>query len=217
MNGLQLVPLPSQGTVAGRPRKESILDTEVYPSNASIATQITMFQNFSAFANAPVNGYTKQFGRDTNLRGAGSGGLPAATHFFWYGWRLKYRALGTNLGTAANVVIFEQFNRIRELSFCQFNFTSATLMTVQSDELPSGVGPQYANTTHTTATILSLPNGVPERRNAKDVTVMGRPVELNQNEAFTIPQFMPQGNFTPQADYFVCSILDGLLLRGVSG
>lgn len=215
--GIQLVPLPAQGTVAGRPRKESIYDTECWPGAAAIAN-LTTFQNFSSFSNAPTtSGLTKQFGRDTNLRGAGNSGLPQATHFFWYAWRCKIRALGSNLGTAPNVVVFEQINRARELSYASFAFQTSTLITLQLDELPSGTGPQYANTTHTTATILSLPNGVPDRRTGKDVTVMGRPVELNALEAFTVPVFVPQAaGLAPTVDLFVTPVLDGLLLRGLS-
>ena len=73
-NGIQLVPLPSQGTVAGRPRKESVYDTDVYNSATAIPQTLTLFNNFSNFSITPTSGLTKQFGRDTNLRGSGAGG-----------------------------------------------------------------------------------------------------------------------------------------------
>lgn len=76
--------------------------------------------------------------------------------------------MNADLGTAANVVVFEEINRARELSFCQFRFASSELITVQADEAPSGTGPAYVNTTQTGATVLSLPSGVPTRGNAKD-------------------------------------------------
>lgn len=215
-NGIQLVPLPAQGTVAGRPRKESVYDTDCWITGAAIPAQITLFQNFSAFSVVPPSLLTKQFGRDTNLRGSGSSGLPQATHFFWYAWRCKVRAMGSNLGTAANVVVSEQILRATVLSYAQFNFQSSTLLTVQLDELPSGTGPAYTNTTQNVATVFSLPNGVPDRRIGKDVTVMGRPIELNALEAFTVPVFTPQGGFTPTAELYVTMVLDGVLLRGLS-
>lgn len=213
-NGIQLVPLPAQGTVAGRPRKESVYDSDVW-TIAAIPAQINLFQNFSAFSTAPA-ALTKQYGRDTNLRGAGSSGLPQATHFFWYAWRCKIRALASNLGSAANVVVSEQINRVRELAYCQFNFQSSTLITLPLDELPSGVGAAYTNSTHNASTVFSLPNGVPSRGQGKDVTVMGRPIELNALEAFTIPIFVPQGAFTPTAELYPQMQLDGVLLRGLS-
>lgn len=215
-----LVPMPTQGTVAGRPRKESVYDTEVYPSAAVAARQVSLFANLGAFATAPVStALTKQFGRDTNLRGTSAGGLPAAAHFFWYAWRHKYRAMGTNLNTEANAVTFEQINRLRELCFIQFNFQTSNLMTLQADELPSGVGSQFVATTYTEATVLSLPNGVPDRKNAKDMLIMGRPIELGQNEQFTVDVFFPQtptAGMTPTNDIFMTTVLDGILLRGLS-
>lgn len=213
--GIQLVPLPAQGTVAGRPRKESVYDTDVWSTSQAIPSQIVLFSNFTAFSIAPGNtAITKQFGRDTNLRGASSSGLPQATHFFWYAWRNKIRTLGANLTTAPNVVASEQILRVRQLSYAQFAFQSSTLMTVQLDELPDGVGPQNVFTTHTSTTVFSPVTGTDRR--GKDVTVMGRPVELNALEAFTIPVSTPQGGFTPTLDLFCTAQLDGILLRGLS-
>jgi hypothetical protein len=85
----------------------------------------------------------------------------------WYGLRLKIRSMDADLADAANVVVFEEINRIRELSFCQFRFASSELITVQADEAPNGTGPQFVNTTHAGATVLSLPSGVPTRGNAR--------------------------------------------------
>ena len=48
--------------------------------------------------------------------------------------------MDANLSTAANVVVFEEINRVRELSFAQFRFASSELITVQADECPSGTG-----------------------------------------------------------------------------
>jgi hypothetical protein len=65
---------------------------------------------------------------------------PARKAIDWYGLRLKIRSLDGALNTAPNVVVFEEINRIRELSFCQFRFASSELITVQADEAPNGTG-----------------------------------------------------------------------------
>lgn len=163
---MRVVPIPAVGAVGSRPRKEPIYDTEGWQPGVPQAAQIVTFVNFSGFNTAGLS-LAKVFGRDTNLQG--QNGLPAAHHHYWYGLRMKIRSLDADLSLAANVVVFEEINRIRELSFCQFRFASSELITIQSDEAPSGTGPQFAQTTHAGATILSLPSGVPTRGNAKDV------------------------------------------------
>jgi len=210
---MRVVPIPAVGAVGSRPRKEAIYDTEGLVAAAPMGAQIVTFVNFSGFNTAGL-GLAKAYGRDTNLQG--QNGLPAAHHMYWYGLRIKIRSLNANLGTPANVVCFEEINRIRELSFAQFRFASSELITLQADEAPSGTGPQYVNTTHTGATVLSLPSGVPSRGNAKDVTISGRPVEIVALEAFRVVFGTPTG-FTPTVDYYVSVILEGLLLRGITG
>jgi hypothetical protein len=58
----------------------------------------------------------------------------------WYGLRLKIRSLSADLALVGNVGVFEEINRIRELSFAQFRFASSELITVQADECPNGTG-----------------------------------------------------------------------------
>ena len=87
---------------------------------------------------------------------------------------------------------------------------------MQADECPSGTGPAYAQTTHSAATILSLPSGVPTRGNAKDVTISGRPVEIVALEAFRVVIGTPAG-ITPTVSVYATTILEGLLLRGITG
>jgi hypothetical protein len=65
---------------------------------------------------------------------------PARKMSDWYGLRLKIRSLDADLSDVANVVVFEEINRIRELSFAQFRFASSELITVQADECPNGTG-----------------------------------------------------------------------------
>lgn len=210
---MRVVPIPAVGAVGSRPRKEPIYDTEGWVAGAANTGDITVFVNFAGFTTAGL-GLAKAFGRDTNLQG--QNGLPAAHHHYWYGMRIKIRTLNAVLSSAGNVVVPEEINRARELSYAQFRFASSELITVQMDECPNGTGPQYINTTHANATVLSLPSGVPTRGNAKDVTISGRPVEIVALEAFRVLIGTPVG-FTPTVDLYVSVILEGLLLRGITG
>lgn len=210
---MRVVPIPAVGAVGSRPRKEPIYDTEGWAPAVAQAAEITTFVNFSGYNTAGLS-LAKAFGRDTNLQG--QNGLPAAHHHYWYGLRVKIRSMDANLGTAANVVVPEEINRIRELSFTQFRFASSELITIQADEAPSGTGPAYVNTTHAGATVFSLPSGVPTRGNAKDVTISGRPVEIVALEAFRVVIGTPAG-ITPTVSLYCSVILEGLLLRGITG
>lgn len=226
---LRVVPIPAVGAVGSRPRKEPVYDTERWTGGVALPTSITVFTSFNSFANALgtagglAGTLTKQFGRDTNL--TGQQGLPAAHHHYWYGMRVKIRSLECNLNLPASVGVSENINRARELSSAQFRFASSELMTVQLDELPSGTGPAFIQTTNTASTVLSLPSGVPTRGNAKDVTISGRPVEIVALESFRVeidtpqPGTSPVGGvaFTLVTDLYVSVILEGLLLRGITG
>ena len=223
---LRVVPIPAVGAVGSRPRKEPVYDTERWTGAAAPPANIQLFTSFNAFANAigvATGTLTKQFARDTNL--SGQQGLPAAHHHYWYGMRCKIRSMEADLSQAINARVPEQINRIRELSAAQFRFASSELITVQLDELPSGVGPQHIATTHTGITAFSLPSGVPTRGNAKDVTISGRPVEIVALESFRVEILTPQPGTDPVGNVaFVfitplyCSIiLEGLLLRGITG
>jgi hypothetical protein len=210
---MRVVPIPAVGAVGSRPRKEPIYDTEGWAPAVPQAAEIVTFVNFSSFNTAGVS-LSKAFGRDTNLQG--QNGLPAAHHMYWYGMRLKIRSMDADLSDVANITVSEEINRVRELSFTQFRFASSELITVQADEAPSGTGPQFINTTHPAATVFSLPSGVPTRGNAKDVTISGRPVEIVALEAFRVVIGTPAG-ITPTVSLYASTILEGLLLRGITG
>jgi hypothetical protein len=210
---MRVVPIPAVGAVGSRPRKEPIYDTEGWAPAVPQAAEIETFVNFSSFNTAGLS-LAKAQGRDTNLQG--QNGLPAAHHHYWYGLRIKLRTLDADLGTAGNVVVSEELNRIRELTFAQFRFASSELITVQADECPSGTGPANTFTTHAGATTFSLPSGVPSRGNAKDVTISGRPVEIVALEAFRVRLGTPAG-ITPTVSVYASVILEGLLLRGITG
>lgn len=222
---LRVVPIPAVGAVGSRPRKEPVYDTERWTGGVALPTSIALFTSFNAFANPGGLGstLTKQFGRDTNL--TGQQGLPAAHHHYWYGMRLKMRTMEADLSQAATARVPEQLNRARELSYVVFRFASSELITVQSDEVPSGTGPQHIATTHAGVTAFSLPSGVPTRGNAKDVTISGRPVEIVALESFRVEINVPQPGadpisavaFTLLTPIYNSVILEGLLLKGITG
>lgn len=229
---LRVVPIPAVGAVGSRPRKEPIYDTERLTGGLAPPTSVELFTNFAAFSNplgavgpgAVVSGtLTKQFNRDTNL--TGQQGLPAAHHLYWYSIRIKLRTMELDLSQAAAARVPEQLNRYRELSGLVFRFTASELFNVQLDECPNGTGPMFIATTHTGVTQLSLPSGVPTRGNAKDVTISGRPVEIVALESFRVEVRTPQPGVDPLSgvafvlisDYYLSCILEGLLLRGITG
>lgn len=214
--GFKAVAIPPVGTVQGRARKESIYDTEVYPAATAIAATLTLFNNFANFAAAPAGGIpqAKQLGRDTNIQG--QQGLPTGMLFYWYGWRNKIRTYNAVLSTLANVGVSEQINRLRELTGVYFKFTAGEYIRTQLDELPSGTGPQFVGTTHASAYVLSLPNGVPDRKNFKDVTIGGKPQDINAGEQFRVINETPYSTgLTPTVDFFDTAMLDGVLVKGI--
>lgn len=229
---LNIVPIPAQGAVGSRPRKESLYDTERMTGGLAAPTSISLFNNFAAFANplgavapGPAVGGTlsKTFSRDTNL--AGTQGLPAAHHFYWFGIRAKIRSMECDLSQATAARVPEQINRLRELSSLQFRFAASELFNSQLDEIPSGVGSAHIATTHTAVTALSLPSGVPTRSNSYDVTISGKPVEIQALESFRVDVLTPQPGADPLTgtamtlitDYYFTVVLVGMLLRGITG
>lgn len=229
---LRVVAIPSQGTVGSRPRKEPVFDTERLTGNVAPPTSVELFTNFAAFANpvgAAGGGFsgagtlTKSFARDTNI--AGQQGLPAAHHHYWYALRTKVRTMEADLSTADAATVPEALNRYRELTALIFRFTSSELLNIQLDECPNGTGPQFITTTHSGVTQFSLPSGVPTRANAKDVTISGRPIEIVALESFRVELRTPQPGvdpilgvaFTLPTDFYVSVILEGMLLRGITG
>jgi len=218
--GMPVVAIPTPGVVGGRPRKEPLYDTEVIKGATAVPTEVLIFQNFAQFRAAPADtniAQAKEQGRDTNLQG-GQSGLPQSTAFFWFQWRLKIRTLGVNLTTSANAIVSEEIRRLRQLASVTFRFSQTDLITVQADELPDGVGPTSHHSNHAGAVSWGLVNGTPHRNNFKDVTVSQKPVGINALEQFRVVWRTPTAaGLTPTIDYFLCPVLDGLLIRGITG
>lgn len=220
MQGMQVVAIPTPGTVGGRPRKEPLVDTEVIKGNTTVPTEVLIFQNFAQFRVAPADtniAQAKEQGRDTNLQG-GQSGLPQSTAFYLFQWRLKIRTYGIDLTNVSYIDVSDQIRRLRQLSSVTFRFSQTDLIMLQADELPDGVGPITHHSNHPGAVSFGLVNGVPHRGNAKDVTVSGKPVGINALEQFRIVWRTPTAaGMTPTIDYFITPVLEGLLVRGITG
>jgi hypothetical protein len=211
--------LPTPGVVGGRPRRQPLVDTEVIVAALAVPGEIQMYNNFGAFRAAPVSAIptAKVFGRDVTLRGT-SGTLPQNTYFYWFMWRFKFKTYLANLGSAGNVVVSEEIHRLRGLGSVSFNFQQTQLMNFPLDELPDGVGSEYINTTHAGATVFSLVNGVADRRNAKDVSVGGKPTGIDALQSFGVTvRFDNSTGLVPTIDYFPQSVMEGILVQGITG
>lgn len=168
---MQLVPLPSLGTIAARPRKEPIWQRRVLPARRNR----TIF--FNAYQNGP-----QDYAGDTNLLG-NQGGLPDGHHHFLYTMSVRLDD-GTSDGDRR---ILANHGKII------FDFATTRLMT-----LPLG---------------MVLDKGV----QGHDMTVSGRPIEINVMENFSV-RIELTGNSTPLfSDVGITVALNGLLLKGVTG
>lgn len=226
---IPVTPVPAVGSVATRPRKEALYDTEGQNNGVPIGAQLVLFQNFTTFQTAGL-AETKTFGRDTNLTGAG-GQLPKSHHFLWYGIRHKIRAMGTDQSIEANFVIGEEINRIREIGGYQFIYGTTPYLIQQLDEMPSGVGPQFSSLVGglaggVTAAVngMSLPNGVPLRSNYFDVSIvdkntgMASPQEISEVESFRVQlDFAAATLPTPTVELYHTAKLIGVYLKGITG
>jgi len=214
--GMPIASIAPMEASGGRPRKESLIDTEPYAKSATVPTSLFLFSNFSAFATATV-GVTlvKQRGRDTNLTGSGQG-LPAYTVFHWFEWRMQLLAMGIDL-TSSNASVAKdvsaQFWRLLQVMACAYSFQQSVLIQLPATEIPAGVGPAYVSHTHTDAAIYG-PNCTPDRR-GKNVTIQGAPVKIVALQSFSIEQRVPDGNFAPTVDIFSRHVLEGVFTKAL--
>lgn len=220
--GFPVVAIPTPGMTGGRPRRQPLIDTEVIVGGGATAVpiQIPMYNNFGQFSATPNNTgivVAKVFGRDATMTGT-AGQLPQNTYFYWYVWRFKLKTYLTNLNTEANAVVFEQIHRLRKIMNVAFSFQQTQLMNFPLDELPDGVGSEFVQTTYTSTTVLSLPNGVPLRSNGKDVTIAGNPVGIDALQNFGVSlQCAASSGLLPLVDVFPQSVFEGILVQGIVG
>lgn len=213
---IQVAQMPALGAVAGRPRKESLYDTDGYAAAAAAPpAQVRLFSNFAAFV-VPALAIVKQPDRDTNLRGAGN--LPRAQHFLLYGAQHRIHAMGANLAALASVGFFELASRARDISAWQFTFSNTPYVTAQLRDIPSNVS-QQVFTTHGGTTVISDCNGEAGRRHY-DLTVSGQPQSLTELETFSVTVITPAAlAFLAPAgiDMFQTALLRGVNIKGISG
>jgi hypothetical protein len=162
------MPMPSQGTVAGRPRKEPLWHRQVLAGDSG-NKYWTSFNFFDGSQNQP--------GHQTNLFGCG--GLPAYHHFYLYG--MSVRLDHDLLGPARKVL---------DRAKISFEFASSVLATWQ-------LGHVLAKGT----------DGV-------DMTIMGRPGELNALESFKVRISLDE---PLPYEAGVTVTLNGILVKGLTG
>lgn len=206
--------IPPVGVIQGISRKESPYDTEVIIAAAVVGLPalIRLFQNFNAFQVGGAVPIAKQDGRDTNLGGSTSA-LPQGYQLEWYEWRASVETLDANLGLVANVGVFEQMNRIRELGFIRYLATQSPLITSKLTDVVSFVDSKFVNTTIGASTIISP---AVTARGGKVIAVGGEPYTVRPQEQFSINAGWPGAlgvAFTATVTYYLISWLDGILTR----
>lgn len=181
---MKVVPIPGPGAVAGRPRKEPLVDREIIQRGVR---QIDFFVNNRVFAFPPQDGssQTKQFGRDCNVQGMG-GCLPSGWHFYWYGWSIVPDATAHA----------DEVARLIDAGYVEFRFATSTLITVP---------------------LSSVVRKLDDSRAPYDVTVSGRPVEIQALEAFRVSLFFPGAKGAPVGGFGLKCVLHGLTLKGICG
>lgn len=181
---MRVVPIPGPGAVAGRPRKEPLVDREIIQRGVR---QIDFFVNNRVFAFPPQDGssQTKQFGRDCNVQGM-SGCLPHNWHFFWCGWSIVPDATAHA----------DEVARLIDAGYVEFRFATSTLITVP---------------------LSSVIRKLDDSRPPYDVTVSGKPVQIQALEAFRVSLFFPGAEGAPVGGFGLKCVLHGLTLKGICG
>ncbi|MCC6752012.1 MAG: hypothetical protein IT371_30450 [Deltaproteobacteria bacterium] len=181
---VRVVPITRAGIVAGRPRKEPLVDREIVQRGVR---QIDFFVNPRVFAFPPQDcaPQTKLFGKDCNIQGMG-GCLPQAWHFYWYGWSIVPDATAHA----------DEVARLIDAGYVEFRFATSTLITVP---------------------LSSVIRKLDDSRQPYDVTVSGRPVEIQALEAFRVSLFFPGAEGAPVGGFGLKCVLHGLTLKGICG
>lgn len=215
MATVPLVQIPAPPSVGGRPRRQPLYDTEVIKGSTTIPNEFMLFNNFAQFRVAPEDtniGQAKDTGgRDTNLSGGGTSGLPHGFAFYAYSMRLKYLTYGINLTSAGNIAISDELRRIRELCSVVVKLQAVEYIVVPSHEIPSGPGPTTHHSNVSAAVSWGLAWGVPHRNNVYDLTISNKPLGLETGQQFRLLHRCATGaGLTPDIDYFVQAHLLGI-------
>jgi hypothetical protein len=118
--------------------------------------------------------------------------------------------------SAANVGVFEQMRRIRQLGAIKYLATQNPLATVTLGDLISYVDSEFVATT---ANNCVAPTPVIGFRGGKTMTVGGKPYMIKPTEQLAVQALFPGSNgsyatsFTATVNLYLTSWLDGVLLR----
>ena len=136
---------------------------------------------------------------------------------YWFGIRQRIAALAGNLTTLANAVVFEEMNRLRELTGFEFRFGTTPYITCQMTEVPCGM-PLNVQTTQPSATVFTSSNPAADRRNIYDVSIDRLPIEITEIESIEV-RLTPQAATVPSptVELYITTILVGTLLKGLAG
>lgn len=159
MIGFLPTPIPAVQALGGVARNEAIYDTELTNNGVNLlGTKITVFSSYNQFATvtAAPAGIAKQPGRDTNLSGSGTAGLPQGVQMFAYAWSNEIHAGQADLATFDNRVVFELINRFRRLSSASLVINQTNnYMTVRLPELVAFEDSLNVQTTQGSATVVT--------------------------------------------------------------
>lgn len=214
--GIPIVSIPEQGSIATRPRRQPIYDTEADNNATAIPSRLTIFRSATAFQVANI-GTTKTKGIDTNLDAPG-GQLSKGDYHHWYSLTLPVGVRNINLTTAANAVQFEEILRVKAARWFKFRFSETPYIYAQLAEIPAGTGIDYVQTTHDAVTVYAVKQGRLARENRYDVTLDGLPVEITDQETFAADLESDSSlQPSPTNELFWTCFLWGTLLKGIRG
>jgi len=217
---IPVIPIVPEREIASRPRRQSVFDTEAYNDAVAAPSKITLFRSTTRFQEANVSLDPKVYGRDTNLDGPG-GALGKGQVLHWYSIICPFFLRGADLTTLANVIIFEEIARLREMSWFTFYWGKTNAyITCQLEEIPQGVGCYDVRTTHDNAVVFPISNGRHVKQNAYDVTFYGEPTVITDNETFSVDiekTTAAPAAISPTAETFVQVHLQGIYLLGIRG
>ena len=215
--GVPILTIPESGPILARPRKEGVYDTEGWSSSGAVAAKISIFRDSTRFVEANLD-LTKRNPRDTNMDQ--QIGLAGGQHLHWYYTKNKIRPLGHNLFNANYITVLDEIRRIRESNWFTFYFGGSgkgQLFTVQLWQVPEGSGTPRPFTTNNATTCIDGSQAELDRANVYDVTMNGVPVEIVQEETFSVDIENNGVSVTPTVDLYDTVILGGYFLRGIQG
>ena len=213
---IQIASIPQQDAIAARLRREGIYDTEGFNDAIVTTAGLTLFRSATSFGRTGLS-EVKVFGRDTNIIGQG-GQLPNSWHHYWYGVRGKFSALNQRLDTAANSVVFDQWRRLVDMSWFEFDFGLTPFFFCQLSEIPTQF-PAHISQTQNATTLYEPANNIRDPKHRYDVTIESYPIEITSLETIQVKIPLASDNTLPTLtlETYVTILLVGTLMKGISG